>query len=336
MGWIERCGLDKKSAFGRKIVLFCSNHSPCFYYVVGLLEEHAIFVNGTLYIPYLSYEDAKKRIGRMIKNNGLKIKPYKKIDEVLKLLKNKVVETILSELPTSLFKKMEKIAREVNGIDEKIMNRRVRKNKGEIKLIKKACIIAKDILNDLDPFSFKNEKALYTYLVNKANEVGDGVSFKPIVASNENSAFPHHIPTKKKISDLVLVDFGIRYKGYCSDLTRMWFGKEGKAKKMYERGKEIVHALVDHINDGNIETNHDLTKEANKLCKQYGFWPMIHAIGHGIGIDVHERPFFGNAAKKEKLKQCVFTIEPGYYGKNWGIRYEDMVYVDKKGRARIL
>ncbi len=336
MGWIERCGLDKKSTFGRKIVLFCSNHSPCFHYIVGTCEEHAIFVNGQLFIPYLSYGDVKKRIGKMLKKQGFEIKPYKRFEDVLKLLKNKKVDTVLSEIPTSLFKKIEKIALEVKGIDERIMEKRVRKNKDEIKLIKKASALTKTILDELDPFSFKTEKSIYIHLLNKTNEIADGISFKPIVASDENSSFPHHIPTKKKIGNIALVDFGICYNGYCSDLTRMWFRREGKAKKMYEKGKEIVHALVDQINDGIITTNHDLMKQANKLCKKYGFWPMMHAIGHGIGIEVHERPFFGKKAKKEELKQCVFTIEPGYYQKSWGIRYEEMIYVDEKGKAKIL
>lgn len=160
-------------------------------------------------------------------------------------------------------------------------------------------------------------------------------SFDIIVASGPNSSFPHHTTGKRRIknNEPVLIDLGVDYLGYKSDLTRVFF--LGKITPIIRKAYEIVLRAQDEaiglIRPGECVSNVDAAARQYIAQKGYGGF-FGHSLGHGVGLEVHEAP---RVAQKENSKLAagmVFTVEPGIYlaGK-FGIRIEDMVLVTKKG-----
>jgi len=162
-----------------------------------------------------------------------------------------------------------------------------------------------------------------------------GSSFDIIVAYGPNSVYPHHNPTAKKLGSTgnVLVDLGVDYLGYKSDLTRVLFlGKINiLARRVYAlvaRAQEIAIKMVKPgVSIGSI----DAASRKYITSKGYGN-NFIHSLGHGVGLDIHESPNI-HSKNEDLLKEgMVFTVEPAIYlpGK-FGIRIEDMVLVTKNG-----
>lgn len=160
-------------------------------------------------------------------------------------------------------------------------------------------------------------------------------AFEFIVASGENSAIPHHSSGSKKIqsNDIVLLDIGVNFNGYMSDMSRTIFvGKpSGEQKEVYNLVLKAQELAISSVKPGVLFSKIDSairgfinsTKYKNKF---------IHSIGHGVGLEIHEEPF-GSSKSKDILKEgMVLTIEPGIYldGK-FGVRIEDMLLVTKEG-----
>ena len=162
-----------------------------------------------------------------------------------------------------------------------------------------------------------------------------GAAFEIIVASGPNSSFPHHLTSQKKIkrNEPVLIDMGINYEGYKSDLTRVFF--LGKMESLLQRIYSIVlsahDAAIEKIKPGIKAQEIDLT--ARNLISKEGFGEFFgHALGHGVGLEVHEGPSISKRSNEILEEAMVFTVEPGIYlpGK-FGVRFEDTVIVTKKG-----
>ena len=168
---------------------------------------------------------------------------------------------------------------------------------------------------------------------------GDGFSFLPIVASGLRSTMPHGRASKKrmKAGDTVVVDFGVKYKGFCSDLTRTYvIGKPTKKqKRIYAILKRAQSAAIKAAKVGALCSKID--KAARDIMVKSGFGKsFIHSTGHGIGQKVHEPPKISKGNKNVLKSGTVITIEPGIYIKGWGgVRIEDMVEVTKNG-CRVL
>ena len=167
-------------------------------------------------------------------------------------------------------------------------------------------------------------------------ESGYENSFPTIAATGVNSAYPHAIPGKRKLGkkEHVMVDFGIRHQLYCSDLTRIWgeCRMNGQIKGLYENVREAQLKAIDMIRPGvSIKRT---AEKINSLFVKRGLGNYImHGLGHGVGLDIHESPSFGIRAEGEFEAGMVLTVEPGLYvpGKG-GARIEDMVLVTPKGR----
>lgn len=167
------------------------------------------------------------------------------------------------------------------------------------------------------------------------NNGAQASAFDIIVASGPNSSFPHHISGTRKIRDgePVLIDMGAGYNGWKSDLTRVFF--LGKINSLQRKIFNIVRAAqqkaLKEIRPAAPISRIDAAARQYISRNGYGGF-FTHALGHGIGLEVHEAP--GISAKhKEKIKAgMVFTVEPAIYlpGK-FGIRIEDMVLVTQKG-----
>ncbi len=163
----------------------------------------------------------------------------------------------------------------------------------------------------------------------------DEFPFQPIVASGPNSADPHAVPGERKIiaGDILLFDWGVRYKGYASDITRCFsiatidpqMGKIAEIVKMANEAGRI--AARPNLQAGDVDN------ATRKVIAQAGFADYFtHRTGHGLGMDAHEDPYIFNENKQILQPGMVFTIEPGIYipGKG-GIRIEDDVVITDKG-----
>ncbi|MGB9635219.1 MAG: M24 family metallopeptidase [Candidatus Micrarchaeia archaeon] len=174
-----------------------------------------------------------------------------------------------------------------------------------------------------------NEDRIYRNMLVAIAGMGCAAAFDPIVANSSNARFPHYKPGKGRVTDYVLIDAGIRYMNYNSDITRCI----GNVPKEYATLKEIVMEICDFAYSG-TEINEFLENVDNVLAR-YKIPTMPHSIGHGIGIEVHELPHLRKNRSKNILKEnSVITIEPGIYNRN-GLRYEDMFVIGKK-KARII
>ena len=221
-----------------------------------------------------------------------------------------------------------------------IEGQRVIKDELEIKYIKRACEITDKCFTHLQDFikigMTEKEIAFEIERYYKTNGA-DGVSFDPIVASGHNSSMPHAMPSNRRIKDgdLILIDMGCKYKGYCSDMTRVLFVNyiEDEYKEAYELCLKNNQFAEKEICDGkNMKA---IAQNSNNDLKQNGFVPL-HSLGHGVGLDIHEEPFFGIVYDNLLKENMVVTVEPGVYKTGqFGIRIEDTVLVTKNGFERL-
>ena len=174
---------------------------------------------------------------------------------------------------------------------------------------------------------------------------GHKESFRLIVASGKRSAMPHGYATKKVIrkNEIVMIDMGVHFDGYCSDITRMFFvGVRGcnplfvsaapnRIKKIYNIIKSAQTKAIRMIKAGVPVASVD--KAVRKKFSRYGMEKYFtHSTGHGIGRKVHEQPRISIKSTERLKSGQIITIEPGLYFKNkFGIRIEDMVLVKKRG-----
>jgi len=211
---------------------------------------------------------------------------------------------------------------------------RIVKDEEEIKLMSEAAKIADKVIERIisEKLVGKKEKELARFIENEIVDLGaDKFSFDAIVASGPNGANPHHTPTERKISegDLLIVDFGAKYKGYCSDITRTFsIGKPSeRALEVYNIVKEAQEEAFQTVREGVIAKEVDAVARKIIASKGYGE-RFIHRTGHGLGLDIHEEPYIAQNSDVELRNGMTFTIEPGIYLEGeFGVRIEDDVAV---------
>lgn len=224
-----------------------------------------------------------------------------------------------------------KEAVETGGLIE---NERMIKDDKEISNIREACLITDECFSYLLKYIKigMTEKQIALEIEKFFVENGaDGVAFETVVASGENSSKPHAIPQNRTIQDgdAIVIDFGAKYKGYSSDMTRTIFVGhiDDEIKELYNFILACQIRATNKIKD-NAEGNliaKSLESEFN--ARHYS---MIHALGHGVGLEVHEKPILSTRSHYTLKENMVVTNEPGIYipGK-LGIRIEDTILVNK-------
>ncbi|EKD63116.1 MAG: YqhT [uncultured bacterium] len=156
----------------------------------------------------------------------------------------------------------------------------------------------------------------------------DSLSFEPIIAFGKNSAIPHHENdnTRLKKGDIILIDMGVIYKGYCSDMTRTLFTRTPTPfeAEIYNKVLNIQKSVINRLRP-EITAHKAFTFASKKI-------EMIHGLGHGIGLEIHESPSLSEHSKDKLKTGMVVTVEPGIYlnGK-FGVRIEDMGVITKNG-----
>jgi Xaa-Pro aminopeptidase len=306
------------------------NINPNFYYFSGFEIDNSFLLlkksKGILLVHKMNFEMAKA-------NSFYKVKLIdKNFFSYLRKFLGKKSSLCTSELSFSEFQNLKKkTAIRFISIDQKVNSLRAKKSSSELSIMKKAKKIALEILEDFVPWEFNTEKEIANKLKIIALEKGVDVSFEPIVATGKNSSYPHHHSSDKKIEDFVLIDFGVRYKNYCSDLTRCYFKSKDKRFFSYEKCQNIFFDILDK----NPQSPKELISYSQKLFEKEKLPQLIHAIGHGVGLEVHEFPRLYFESKDAFEEGNVIAIEPAAYFKNFGIRFEDMLFY-KNGKWAIL
>jgi len=178
------------------------------------------------------------------------------------------------------------------------------------------------------------ESELAGMLDYQIRKLGARNGFETIVAFGPNGSRPHHQPGKRKLKkkDAILIDFGARYKGYCSDITRCFVigGMTPFYKKVYDVVEQAQAAAIKTIKAGVKLTQVDAA--AREVIDKAGLPVYGHGTGHGFGLQIHEDPFLKPDGKGKLKAGQVLTIEPGIYipGK-LGVRIEDDILVTETG-----
>ena len=231
-------------------------------------------------------------------------------------------------------KKIETVIKKSKHFDLKQI--RIIKHDEEITKIKNACEIGDKAFS----YIFKQiklemtEKEIAFLLETFIKKQGAQTSFDTIVAFGPNAAVPHHKTGDKKLkkNDLILLDFGVKYENYCSDMTRtVFFGKANvEQKKVYEIVLAAQKLAIEQFSNLAIKQSKtvnaaDIDKVARSYIISQGFPSIPHSLGHGIGLQVHEVPSLSPNSKSVLSEGMVFSIEPGIYlPDNLGVRIEDL------------
>ena len=228
---------------------------------------------------------------------------------------------------------------ELVPVEDVMVNIRKVKDDVEIDLIRKAVEVAEEAYNavraQIKPGQTENFIAGLMGFELRCRGASDS-SFPVIVAAGAGSSLPHYRPgenTVKKDQPL-LIDWGAKFKGYCSDLTRtLMIGRVSpKLKKAYNVTLEAQKAAIEFLRPG--VTTKQADRVARDVIEKAGFGDKFgHGLGHGIGRDIHELPTMRKTGGEEELKPgMVVTVEPGIYlpGEG-GIRIEDDVLITHGG-----
>lgn len=142
---------------------------------------------------------------------------------------------------------------------------------------------------------------------------------------------PHWVPSDREVrhADPILIDMGCKYKGYCSDMTRTIFMGciLEEIKPVYDlvlkNQKNVLDSMRSNYNIKTLSRGVDDTYKLNNYV-------LIHSLGHGVGLDIHEMPYINSKNESFLKENMVVTDEPGIYlpGK-YGIRIEDTVLIGK-------
>ncbi len=173
----------------------------------------------------------------------------------------------------------------------------------------------------------------------RLRELGAEPSFPPIVAAAENGALPHAEPGEREIGsgELVVFDMGALLDGYCSDCTRTFAtGDPGdEAREVYELVRRAQQASLEAVRPG--AGGKEVDAVAREMISEAGHGDRFgHGLGHGVGLEVHERPRLATTSEDELAEGNVVTVEPGVYlPGRFGVRIEDLVVVTSDGHRNL-
>ncbi|WDV44393.1 Xaa-Pro peptidase family protein [Clostridiaceae bacterium M8S5] len=305
--------------------LFILNDSRCFYIV-----------------PKLNFEEIEKVIGNQgtiyqwDDGEGFMSAVNMAFDE--HDLIGKTIGVNKSATAVSIIDIKEKLEIEFINGNQILEELRLVKNDEEVNKLRKAARLADDVFADIVKFIKPGitEKDICEKMKELFIEKGaDGLSFSPIIASGANSSKPHYNDYSRVIQekDIIILDFGCKCEGLCSDMTRTVF-VGGISEK-----EEIVYNAVMRANLAGEEQAkpgvqaQTVDKSAREVIKEAGYGEyFITRTGHGIGYSVHEAPYIKSGNEQILEKGMAFSVEPGIYIPNeFGVRIEDIVVVTEDG-----
>ncbi len=267
-------------------------------------------------------------------DSSIEVRQYESFEVMIGEMKKEGIRNLAIEptLPYSTYAKF----RDDFKIDSKtyVDKQRMIKTADEIKKITKATEIAQKSFLDLDiANNTGSEKEVAFDLLRLMIENGaSGESFDTIVTGGASSSLPHAVPTDKKLSHPVLIDWGALYNGYCSDNTRTM---------VYTERQHEISDIVAEAHDKAIKAIRpgmkccEVDRVARDIISGYGYGDkFIHSTGHSLGLDIHETPGFSPKDETVIEKGMVITVEPGIYLEGeFGVRLEDTVEITSKANV---
>lgn len=217
------------------------------------------------------------------------------------------------------------------------------KSEEEIERIRAAVLLNEKVFQRVYPTIRPgvSEAGVALALETTMREMGaEAASFETIVAFGDNSAKPHAMPSPWRVlreGEIVLVDMGLVLDGYCSDMTRTFVA--GRPDRLFTDRFRIVRraqlAAIRAIRAG--ITCREVDRAARRIIRDAGYGEFFgHALGHGVGINVHEEPRLASRNRRKLRAGMIVTVEPGIYLPGWGgIRLENMVAV-RDGGSEVL
>ncbi len=303
------------------------------YYLSGYLSTSFAFLilkeNPIIYVSGLDFELASK-------TSSIPIKKFESFEELVKDLKEENIKKLAIEgdLSVNYYLKFKDFELEVSNI---VDIERMIKSDIEITKMTKAVDIAHKSLIELDVRSKQEqgwEEWACAYELGRIMRANGGEieSFDTIFASGSDTSLPHSVPRHHILETPVLVDYGCKYHGYCSDTTRTF---------IYTEKQEEISNIVLEAHDEAIAgiksgmKGCEVDKIARDIITEYGYEDnYIHSTGHSLGLDIHESPSASTKDKTILEDNMIITIEPGIYLEGeFGVRIEDMVLIDKKAKV---
>ena len=235
----------------------------------------------------------------------------------------------------------------VDPVGSVVKSRREIKDEAEIARMSAAAAAADAALADVEPMLFATLDSPVTE-ADIRNELeyrmrlhgADDRSYETIVAAGpDHGARPHHEPSGRRIveGDTVIIDVGALVDGYHSDMTRSYVIGEPtqQQRELYELVSRSQHAGIDAIAGATQARTIDQASRDVFDAAGYGDW-YLHGTGHGVGLEIHERPFHALTSHDTIQVGNVVTVEPGLYRVGFGgFRIEDLLVVTEHGSLRL-
>ncbi|ATZ18683.1 Xaa-Pro dipeptidase [Williamsoniiplasma somnilux] len=263
-------------------------------------------------------------------------------EEMNNVLKNENIQNIAFESDWIIYKQY--LGFKNAFINQKLIpvdcsGMRMVKDQWEIEQIQKACDITDQVFQTVLKFVKPGitEKELARFVSDQFFAFGaDKLSFDTIIASGINGSMPHAVPTDKKLAlgELITLDMGCFYNGYCSDQTRTFALGEIKDAKLLDIYNTVFEAQSLGISLVKAGQNAGfIHNEVAKFIAQKGYEGYFdHGLGHGIGVEIHEEPYENAISKSILTKNMTITVEPGIYIPGvGGVRIEDDILVTENG-----
>ncbi len=343
--WLKKKELDAFFISSVSNIIYLTNYSGFSYF-----EREAFLVISKNQNFLITDGRYKEEVSKIPHFQLLEISNKNSLEDILRHLSKKMKKLGIEDDDISLSesKKLEKYFK-ITSVSE-LKNLRIIKTEDEISKIKKAGEIGdetfKFILGKIRKGVCEKEIAFEIEFFIKRKRAD--ISFHPIVAFSKNSSIPHHKTNNEKLmtNNIVLLDFGVKFENYCSDMTRtIYFGRaDDKFKKIYNTvltaQKLAIEFLVSSFNFPSSNSKKVKASSVDKVARNYivskGFPAIPHSLGHGIGIEVHEPPRLSPLSQDLLKPGMVFSVEPGIYLPGFGgVRIEDLVLI-KKDKVEIL
>ncbi len=268
----------------------------------------------------------------------------KKLFALINSLKIKRIAIHSEKINLRLYEELRRETKaELVEINKELSQLRIAKDPEEIEIIRQACKITEtSVFNCIsllkEGITEQEFSANIDYEFRKHG--ANGSAFETIVLFGKNSSLPHGKPTNKQlnIGDIILIDCGCFYKGYCSDLTRTFVYGAVPGTWFVDIYETVLSAQLSVLSilGPNKKTNEiDYIARYSIMGKGMGK-NFGHGLGHGVGLEIHEPPRLNTDSSSLLKPGFVITIEPGIYIPNkGGVRIEDTVLITDNGHERL-
>ena len=326
------------------VAFLITSHINRFYYTGFKSSAGAVFVTADkafLLVDFRYVEAARKFV-----NDAVEVICYKKLtDSINDLVSLNKVKKVIIEDEDVTVSRLSTLSKELKAtietdfkLSDKILDFRMIKSKDEIEKIKTAQKITEksylELLNFVKLGVSERKLQLELEHLMKLNGA-ERVAFDLITISGENTSLPHGVPTNRvlKNGDFITFDIGAVFDGYHSDMTRtIALGYvSDKMQEVYDIVLDAHKTAAFKIKSGN--TCADVDKAARNYIASKGYGDFFgHSTGHGVGLEIHEKPTVYMTNDTVLKPGMVITNEPGIYlPEKFGVRIEDMYLVTDKG-----